>query len=111
MPGVKGMHRRVIAKASTRARIWQSIRILRRFTLPDLVATAEANHDNARKFVQGLARVGYLRVAKPKQNGRKGGHQVWMLIRDTGPHPPRLQSDGGVWDPNTHTVHREETHG
>lgn len=108
MPGVTGMRKRTIPRAETRARIWQAMRVLRRFTLPDLVATAEANLANVRKYVVGLAKVGVVRVAAPKRNGKKGGHKVWMLSRDLGPFPPRLQRNGQVWDPNTHKVMGEE---
>jgi hypothetical protein len=88
-----------------RDRAWQSIRILRQFTLSDLVATAEIGRDNARKFVTGLCRAGYVRLAQPKRNGHRGGHAVFRLARDTGPHAPRLQSDGRTYDTNQHVAH------
>ena len=80
--------------------MWQSMRMLRIFTIPDLVATAEAGQDNAKKYVVGLERAGYLRRVREKANGRKGGHAAWMLIRDTGPSAPRLQTDGKTFDVN-----------
>ena len=88
-----------------RDRAWQSMRILRRFSLPDLMATAEVGQDNARKYVRGLARAGYLRVVKAKANGHKGGHAVYQLVRDTGPRAPRLQKDGSTYDPNEHRTY------
>ncbi len=87
-----------------RDRAWTAMRVLRRFSLPDLAATAEIGLDNARKYCIGLCRAGYLRIVQPKANGRKGGHQVYQLVRDTGPHAPRLQSDGNTYDPNEHRV-------
>jgi len=76
------------------------MQILRRFTVADLVATAEANKDNAQRFARGLIAHGYLRIDRPKQNGLKGGHTIFALARDTGPNPPRLCKDGTIYDPN-----------
>ncbi len=89
-----------------RDRAWQSMRVMRRFTLPDLVATAEIHEDNAKKYVRGLVRSGYLRIAVEKDNGRKGGHAVYQLIRDTGPRAPRMQTDGSAYDPNEHRIYQ-----
>lgn len=87
-----------------RDRAWTAMRVQRRFTLPDLIATAEASEANVGTYVRGLARAGYLRAAQPKRNGHKGGHIVWALTRDTGPLAPRLQSDGRTFDPNLRQV-------
>jgi len=88
-----------------RDRAWASMRILRQFGLPELIATAEIGPANARKYVTGLRRAGYLIEAQPKANGRKGGHAGYRLVRDTGPKAPRLQSDGKTYDPNQHRVY------
>lgn len=88
-----------------RDRIWQSMRIMRIFTLPDLVATADAGKANARKYIRGLMRAGYLTVAKKKREGSKGGYEAYHLVRDSGPRAPRLQADGNTYDPNQHKVY------
>lgn len=108
MPRTTGARQRTWTRATGRTRLWQSMRIMRQFSLPDLVATAEVNSDNARKYVGALTRAGICRVSREKRNGYKGGHQVWFLVRDLGPHAPTIQTDGGVWDPNAHTVYRGE---
>jgi hypothetical protein len=106
MARAKGSHTRVFhRKPRARDRAWQSIRILRQFTVPDLMATAEIGRDNARKFLAGLWRAGYLRIVSAKQNGCRGGHTVYQLIRDAGPHAPRMQADGRTYDPNRHEAH------
>ena len=87
-----------------RDRAWQSMRILRQFTSADLVATAEIGTDNARCYIRGLRRAGYLIVTRKKQEGKKSGHEVYRLVRNTGPKAPRLQSDGNTYDPNTHEI-------
>jgi site-specific DNA-methyltransferase (adenine-specific) len=81
------------------------MRILRQFNLPDLVATAEIGKANARKYVIGLRRAGYLVLAREKDDSRAGGHAVYRLVRDSGAKAPRLQSDGDTYDPNIHQVY------
>ena len=89
-----------------RDRAWQSMRILRTFTLPDLMATAEIKRDNALRYVLGLERSGYLKRTRERRSGCKGGFAVWMLVRNAGPKAPRLQTDGTTYDPNTHQTYQ-----
>lgn len=106
MPRLNGCRTRTWHRLPrARDRAWQSMRMLRSFTLPDLMATAEIGYDNAKRYVAGLERSGYIRRAVDKRNGRKGGHVVWMLVRNTGPQAPRLQSDGNTYDPNEHQIY------
>ncbi len=88
-----------------RDRIWTSMRVLRQFSLPDLAATADAEKDNVRKYITGLRKSGYLIITKAKREGSKHGHEVYRLVRNTGPKAPRLQSDGKTYDPNEHIVY------
>jgi len=77
-----------------RDRIWQSIRILRRFTLNDLVSTAEVTYDMARIFVAGLRRNGLVSLVS--QHGNKAGTwAVYRLVRDAGYLTPAI---GGKTD-------------
>lgn len=87
-----------------RDRVWQSMRMLRRFTLPDLIVSAEAGAQNVRYYVGELHAAGYLAIAVPFRRGMVGGHQVWRLLRNTGPHAPRLvgrRTRPAIFDPNT----------
>lgn len=104
MSGVIGMHNTGVRRPTARDRVWQSMRILRRFTVAELAATAETGADNCAKYCRGLTRAGILRIAQAKQDGRKGGHTVYALQRDLGPHAPRLRVDGSTYDPNAHRV-------
>jgi hypothetical protein len=104
MPRKPGSHTKNPRQRTARDRAWQSMRSLTLFTVPDLVATADIAYSNAGKYVQGLAAAGYLRVAHPKAEGKKGGHAHYRLIRNTGPQAPRLRSDGYVYDLNTRAV-------
>lgn len=90
-------------KAPGLQRMWQSMRILRRFTVADLVITAEAGESMAGKYVRLLQRTGYLRLAAPLASGQPGSRNVWLLVRGAdGPVAPIRRKDGsGVYDPNT----------
>lgn len=104
MSGVQGMHRSAESRRTARDRIWQSMRILRQFRLPDLVATSEAGENNCLKYTRALCAAGIVRVVQPKASGIKGGHIAFSLVRDLGPKAPRLRSDGTTYDPNSQTV-------
>lgn len=105
MPRRKGDTTRVFKRLPrARDRAWQSMRILRRFTLPDLCSTAEIGVDNVKRYVRGLTHANYLRCVRERQSGRKGGCSAWILIRNSGPQAPRLRSDGNTYDPNLNQV-------
>lgn len=91
---------------NARYRAWQSMRILRRFTVADLMATAEISRHNVEPFLRRLERFGYIR----RVGQRRAGYQhpvLWMMVRNTGPNPPRCMRDGGIFDPNTGEVSYE----
>jgi len=73
---------------SPRQRAWKAMRILSRWTLGDLEATAEITRCNAESFVYALVKAGYVRCVQAKRNGVKGGYAKYQLIRNTGPRSP-----------------------
>jgi hypothetical protein len=78
-----------------RYRIWRSIRMMRRFSIGDLCATADASRANVTKYLGGLVAANYVRLAMPAIPAhRAAGYATYMLVNDTGPHPPRLRQDG-----------------
>lgn len=91
-----------------RAKAWQAMRVMRRFTVTDLVTTSGIGEDNCSKYVRRLARAKFLRLSKARACGVPGSCHVWLLVRDSGPRAPILRTDGTVYDPNTRTVHIEE---
>jgi len=99
MSGVIGQRHTMIRTPRVRDRVWQSMRIMRTFTMPDLAATADASYDNVKKYVRGLEIAGIVRMVR-RPTGRMGGHAVYHLVRDIGPHAPRLRIDGTTYDPN-----------
>jgi DNA-binding IclR family transcriptional regulator len=76
------------------------MRILRRFTIPDLVATAEIQRANVQAYLIGLERAGYVRREAERQSGHRLKCVVFRLIHDTGPQAPTLHK-GQVRDLNT----------
>lgn len=94
MAGVKGMPRRQ-KRGTARCKMWQTMRIMRRFALPDLCRTTGATVSNARKFVLRLREHGYVRPDGSYTGGQAGVYQAWRLVRDIGPDYPTLCRDCG----------------
>ncbi|MEK7751854.1 MAG: helix-turn-helix transcriptional regulator [Acidobacteriota bacterium] len=69
---------------SKRQRMWRAIRQLRRFDLGQLMIATEVSPRAVWEFTNGLRRTGYL-VKRQK---------LHFLIRDSGPKPPRLRTNG-----------------
>jgi hypothetical protein len=82
-----------------RQRAWQSMRILRRFCLQDLVTTANTTLSNVRPYVAALERAGYIRRDGMGKCGGQGERVQYRLMRDTGPLAPS-QSRSGIRDLN-----------
>lgn len=109
MSGIRGQVKRApIATGKGRPKMWQTMRIMRQFTVADIEAAAEVTTTSARKYVHFLHVAGYVRCVQPVQSGRTGGHALYRLIRDTGPYAPRIGKQG-VRDPNTEPTTAEPT--
>lgn len=107
MSGKPGMKKRApLHERQARARMWQSIRQLRRFSTADITSTAEVGAAHAQKYLRALCRAGYLRCVKQRDSGRTGGHAAFQLLRDTGPLAPRIGKTG-ILDPNIEPVKPE----
>ena len=88
MPGIKGMTSARPRAGAVRSKIWRSMRIFRRFNLPDLCRTTDAKVSNARKFVVSLAAHGYIAPLGGFVSGQPGSYQAWRLVDDCGPNYP-----------------------
>lgn len=77
---------------TTRYRVWQAIRIYRRFTTEDLVALGGMKAKSIRNYVYFLKRVGILKALSDGYT---------MLVRDVGPLVPVERPDGKLHDPNS----------
>lgn len=88
-----------------RARLWSAMRILKKFTLGEiLILASEARASSARRYVRALADAGYLREMPRRERGTaltSPGFKRWHLVRDTGPVAPVWRTTrGDVYDIN-----------
>lgn len=95
---------RLSSKPGARARAWQSMRILRRFTQAELQMTAEIRRTNVKRFVARLLAAGYIRVIRERVNGIAGQGNIYQLVRDTGPLAPIPWKNGEMLDQNTRQI-------
>ena len=104
MGRVMGARTRTKWLEDSRWTLWQCMRVLRIFTLPQLRAVTGCSAHNAKRYVRCLEQAGYVRRLRERQRGVAGSHTVFALIEDTGPVAPRGQTDGTLYDPNLHEV-------
>jgi hypothetical protein len=91
MSGKTGMHHGKPRVNTTRRNLWRSMRILKRFTLPDLIRTVPGcSYGNARKFVAALAVHGYVAKNGAYYTGCPGVYQGYRLARNNGPDYPTI---------------------
>jgi len=99
---------------------WQAMRILRRFTVQQLVVTSPAlRYSLASRYALRLRRCGYLVLAAKRHLGQPGVHDVLQLVRNSGPLAPiarhlpievtvpgsdEIKTLVAVFDPNTATT-------
>ena len=87
---------------SPRARLWQSMRILRGFQVPDLAATADCKPCTVRAYLGALVKAGHVVAARRPV----GCYDDYRLARDTGPRAPRVwPTKRAVYDANTRRTH------
>ncbi|MDF2232199.1 hypothetical protein P2H44_06495 [Albimonas sp. CAU 1670] len=91
------------SQGSGQLNMWRSMRVAREFSTTDLAAYSSVPPvvvapSSAQKYCLRLARAGYLRPL-PRRSG--SGEVRYVLVRDTGPRPPRIRRDGTLEDPNT----------
>ena len=95
MAGIKGMGYNAPRKKALRSKIWQSMRIMRRFTAVDLCRTTGAGRNNVRKFIRCLEAHGYVAQHGRYVGGRAGVFRGLRLVKDVGPaYPTRCEVCG-----------------
>lgn len=93
MAGVKGMHHKQ-PEQGLRRNIWRSMRIMRQFTIPDLMRTVPgATEHNVRSFLIRLTRHGITAKNGVIRGGRPGVFQQFRLVKDVGPEYPTICPD------------------
>lgn len=78
--------------------MWRTIKILRRFTLPELVGNVGMTHkitlNNAAYYTHALERAGYLKNIGTERK------KLFVLINNTGAKAPQVMAVAEVYDPN-----------
>ncbi|GAP66296.1 hypothetical protein MBSD_n1600 [Mizugakiibacter sediminis] len=89
------------ARKKRRQRLWQAMRIMRQFTVRELMAACEVEERRTvQAYLSLLRRAGFLRVVHA--DGARHEPSRYHLIRDSGPHGPSVIHRGRtVWDLNT----------
>jgi predicted transcriptional regulator len=98
-------------RITQRDRLWSAMRILKKFTLGEILTLAGAGSEsNAQHYIAALAGAGYLRQMPRREHGTSltsNGFKRWQLIRDTGPAAPVWSvGRGELYDPNISGVAR-----
>lgn len=100
--GPKGKTGAIATRRHTfRERAWLAMRIQRRFTIGQIVASAardgERNaRENARKYLAQLGQAGFVKELPNRLPGTcmgSNGFKRWMLVRDTGPRAPVYRAE------------------
>lgn len=74
----------------SRQKIWNTLRICRAFTKPEVCAAAEVSMAVTSRYVNELIRWGYVRKISHGRPGQTAGYARYRLIRNTGPNYPRV---------------------
>lgn len=70
-----------------RARLWSAMRVLRRFSVPELMIAANATTAATNGFVNGLRRAGYLK----REPAGRNEWSTYVLVNRSGPKAPQLR--------------------
>lgn len=92
----------------SRGRLWQAIRFMRSFALEDVCSVTGIAYSVAHRFVWELRHSGYVKRIKKANPSLTGDCDLYRLIRNTGPEPPKLQGRGQLYDQNTGAVYAIE---
>lgn len=86
----KGQH----SKNTDRDKVWMSIRILRRFSLPDVLRTSGAKYHNAKNFLRCLVIHGYVAKDGKWLPGKPGLYKVYRLVKESPERPVVCETCG-----------------
>lgn len=103
-PHLPGKNTTSPRKKCIRQKIWNAIRYLNKFTIPEVMAAADCSKANVESYLMHLRRYGYVATVR-KQNvklpmsKRKGHCNQYLLINNTG-HKYPVVSAKGIRDQN-----------
>jgi hypothetical protein len=103
-----------ITQGQNRESMWRSMRILREFSVIDIISTASTDKGaiplkDAKSYIHHLHKAGYLVMTSEGRPGNRhllGRPARYRLLRakNTGPKPPMVQRGKQVFDQNLRTV-------
>lgn len=95
-------------KITTRDRAWHAMRLLKKFSIDDVIERAGGERHNIGRYILALEGAGYL-VALRRQPGNapgSNGFRRFFLGRNSGPKTPLLRNKSReIFDPNTNETH------
>jgi hypothetical protein len=97
-----------ITQGRGRERMWTSMRILKEFSVCEIVATASMEKgaialEEGKNFIGHLHKAGYLIVVSKSRPGVMARYRL-LTSKNTGPRPPIVQRDKSVFDQNQQRV-------
>jgi len=96
---------------SLRQKMWQSMRIMKRFSIPDIMRTVPGStYTNVCKFFNRLEKSGYIGKVGVYVSGRSGEFQGYALLKDSGPIMPVLSYGRCLDAPAQSNESKEEKH-
>lgn len=92
-PKTQPLVSRAPSKPNDRSRMWAVMRFQGLFTAQGVAAVADAELRSVRFFINALIDAGYVRVQRAT-SFEIGDYTDYLLVRNTGPHAPRLRKHG-----------------
>lgn len=99
-----------IVMGAGREQCWRTMRMLKHFDIPYLVATATTERwaiapGEAQDYCDRLARIGILRRERDPSGVVR---YTFIPARYTGPQPPQIRRSKAVYDPNTGRLYQPD---
>ena len=89
-----------VTQGQCNERMWHTMRIIKQFSVAELVAIAKVEKADATAYVKMLLKARYLRSSvQPTATGRAARYLLVPAL-DTGPRAPMVQRIKQVYDPN-----------
>ncbi len=101
----KGFVHQTGRKKSVKQKCWNTMRILKRFTIGDIATGADVNKATASKYIRSLVMSGFIRCLQKPSNGNEHTIGSYLLIHNSGPLYPLNKLDV-VIDQNTGEKHQ-----
>lgn len=96
-----------LSRPSVRQRCWNSVRVLKKFSIADVATGAECSYSQASMYLTRLRRAGYVRCVQSPRADVAGVSALLFLQHDSGPKAPVPDDKNDLMiDPNTGKRHQ-----